>query len=171
MLTHALLILSPSLPPTSTRHVHSFISISSLQSSHRKCPNRFFDPIVRCTVSSPMMYSYTILRISSGSIAKNMLCPCACVRASSSGSGSDVKLMVDLRGRMEPWTESADVDLDENGLRDLNFCFRGPASCEGISCGIQRIPGNKPNNLAFIMGATCNRTTKNGHLLLAHRPV
>jgi hypothetical protein len=80
-----------------------------------------------------------------------MLCICTWVRASNSGSGSDVRLIVDLRWRIAPWRDSAEDDLEENGLRDLDFGFRDDGSCEGMSDGTQRIPGSKPNNLAFIL--------------------
>lgn len=90
---HPLSNLPPSLPPpTNTRHPHSLPA----SSSHTKCPNRFFDPIVKCTTPSLMTYSYTIVLNSSGSLAKNMLCACACVRASSgsvcSGAMSRVRV-------------------------------------------------------------------------------
>jgi hypothetical protein len=58
----------------------------------------FFSPIVRWIVSPSYKYPYTILRISSGNFAKKVLCHWKFVRASSSGSGMEVKLIADFLG-------------------------------------------------------------------------
>jgi hypothetical protein len=140
--------LVPFLPKTSTRHMYSLPSPSL---SQRKCPNRFFFVLnVRCTISAPMTYSYTILLISVGSRAKKSLWPCACVRASMSTSGSDVRLMVDARGRIVPC--SGGEAFSEKGFRD--FGFEGDGSAEGMSCGVQRMPGRRLRRdlVGFIVG-------------------
>ena len=51
-----------------------------------------------------------------------------------------------LRGFNVPWTCSD--DRSEKGLRD--FGFEDELSGDGISCGIQRTPGRRPNNLRFL---------------------
>ncbi|CAI6332437.1 unnamed protein product [Periconia digitata] len=70
-------------PPTRTLHRHNspFSAVSWLDensslsdsSRHKKCANRFFAPSVKCTVSSPMTYAYTIFLTSGGSLLKNKL--------------------------------------------------------------------------------------------------
>ena len=130
--------LAPFFPKTSTRHMYSLPPSPSL--SHRKWPNRFFLVLnVRCTISAPMTCSYTNCRSSSGSRVKKSLWPCACVRASISTSGSDVRLMVDARGRTVPC--SGGEVLSENGFLDLGFGVDGEV--DGMSEGVQRMPGRR----------------------------
>jgi len=130
--------LAPFFPNTSTRHMYSLPPSPSL--SHRKWPNRFFFVLnVRCTISAPMTCTYTNCRSSSGNRVKKSLWPCACVRASISTSGSDVRLMVDARGRTVPCSGGA--ALSENGFRLLGFEEDG--SVEGMSEGVQRMPGRR----------------------------
>jgi hypothetical protein len=122
--------LAPSFPPTNTRHLHP---ISSSE-SHTKCPNRFFDPMVKCTVARPMTYSYTICRNSAGRRAKNTLWSCASVRVSCA-----------LRSAVECTRSGPDREALENGLRE-----RLGAARVGMSCGIQRRPGRWARNLGAI---------------------
>lgn len=90
------------LPATTTRQVHCPMC-SSVQ---MKFPNfvsllpsfSFFSPILRWMVSPSYKYAYTIRLISSGSRAKRVLCHWKLVRASSSGSGMEVKLIADFLG-------------------------------------------------------------------------
>lgn len=70
---------------------------------------------------------------------KKSLWLCACVRASMSTSGSDVRLMVEARGRTIPC--SGGEALSENGFRDLSF--EDDESVEGMSDGVQRMPGRR----------------------------
>jgi hypothetical protein len=95
--------LAPFRPPTSTRHAHSHLSTSPRASSHTKCPNLLFVLSVKCTVSLPITYSYTMRLSSSGRRTKNMLCSCACVPScpSSKFPSSGIEI-VDLRGRIVP---------------------------------------------------------------------
>lgn len=155
---HPPLTLALSFPPTSTRHPHSLPSSFSA-SSHMKCPKRFFAPIVKCTVCSPMTYSYTIVRISNGNMAKKLLWHCACVRASTSAFGTEVKLIVDFLARIDPCglslTSSFAFDFAFALLiekrRWYGFLVAEP-SCDGMSEGIQRMAGsgNNPKSLSFM---------------------
>jgi hypothetical protein len=77
------------------------------------------------------------------------------VRASTVASGSDDRLIVDLRGRMET-SEDAECDLMENGLRDF---FGFDASCDGMSEGTQRTPGRKVRSLDFMITVVATSVT------------
>lgn len=98
-----------------------------------------------------MTYSYTIFLISNGKRAKKALCPCNCVRASSSGSGSLVKLIVDLRGRSDVF-DAETLDDEEKGFRDLRAA--GFFSWDGMSCGTHRARGSNPKSFAFMGGVS-----------------
>ena len=58
------------------------------------------------------------------------------------------------------------MDFDEKGLRDLVFGFVDAPSCEGMSCGIQRMPGSRPRSLAFIVGSACACGKSNNEIII-----
>jgi hypothetical protein len=75
-----------------------------------------------------------------------MLWDCACVRRVSDAAAEDM-VVVGLDKRIaEAWEEL------ENGLRDLRLGFED-ASCDGMSCGIQRMLGRWLRNLGVMVGA------------------
>jgi hypothetical protein len=93
-------------------------------------------------------------RSSIGRRAKNSDWPCASVRASSSTLGSEVKLSVDLRGRMGVAGSGAE-DFNVKGIRVFGFDDDDDDGSEdAMSWGAQRIPDMRARSeaLSFIMG-------------------